>query len=645
MSDTTGCHALDRRDGWAAAALFAAVFALYARSLGAEFVAWDDPQYVSANPMVQRGLRLESIAWAFRTELMGSWHPLTWLSHLLAVELFGLAPAGHHALNALLHAANSALLFLVLRALTGARWRSALVAALFGAHPLHVESVAWVAERKDVLSTFFGLLALGAWTRFVRSPGTGRYLVAAALFAASLMSKPMLVTLPVLLLLLDYWPLARPLDAKRLLEKLPLFALSAACAAAALATQSQAADLPLGARLSNASLALVAYLGKTLWPASLAMYYPHPYLPESGAEPPPVGSVLVSAALLAGITALVVAARRRGYLPVGWLWYVVSLLPVIGIVQIGGQALADRYTYVPLIGIFVLVVWGAEEIVERLALRRRGVRRAAALCALALLAALAAQTWRQIGTWRDSRTLFEHALAVVPHNPTIRFNLANLLRREGHDALAIAEYRRALEDAPSDARLHVNLANALRAQGDPDAALEHYRAALELAPYDEMANANLASLLRERGELDLAEIHYRRAFRVSHRARIAYNLANLLRERGDLDEAIEVYQLVLRVQPRHARAHNNLGRALEQRGEAEAALRHYERACEIDPDSPRAWRNAGTLSWRLGRRDEAAARLRHALELEPDHEETRALLAEVLAAPSEPSETAGSPGP
>ncbi len=578
MPDSAPRPALDRRDLLVATALAGAILALYAQTLGFEFVSWDDPQYVTGNRWVREGLSPRGVAWAFSTDRMGSWHPLTWLSHMLDVELFGLAPGGHHAVNAVLHALNTVLVHLLLRVLTGALWRSALVAALFGLHPLHVESVAWVSERKDVLSTFLGLLAIGAYAAYARRPGVRRYLMVAGLFALSLMSKPMLVTLPVLLLLLDYWPLRRPLRPGLLLEKLPLFALSAACGAAALLTQKLASALPLWQRLSNALLSGVAYLGKTLWPVDLAMFYPHPYLPESGAFAPATWRILGAGALLVGVTACAIVARRRRYIPVGWLWTVISLAPVIGVVQVGGQAMADRYTYFPLIGIFIVTVWGGAELVASLGQRTPAISSVAVAAVMALLAALAAGAWRQIGTWRDSLSLYEHALSVTPRNPTIRFNLANVLRKQGRNAEAIEEYRRALEDAPSDAGIHVNLANALRAHGDPEAAMRHYLTALERSPDDAMAHVNLGSLLREQGRLEEAETQYRHALRVSPRASTAYNLANLLRERGDLDAAIDLYEQVVARAPGDARAHNNLGAALDQQGDLAGALRHFRTA-------------------------------------------------------------------
>jgi tetratricopeptide (TPR) repeat protein len=637
---------LDRRDLGIALALAVAILGLYAQTLGFDFVGWDDPQYVTANEQVRAGLEPAGIAWAFRTDTMGSWHPLTWLSHMLDVELFGLDPAGHHAINAILHALASVLLFVALRVLTQARWQSALVAALFGIHPLHVESVAWIAERKDVLSTCLGLAAIWAYASWARRGGALRYLALVLLFAGSLMSKPMLVTLPLILLLLDYWPLRRTLQLRLLLEKLPLLALSAVCSFSALRTQELTTAIPFAQRVANAALAATGYLRRTFWPADLAMFYPHPYLPESGALPPPAWQVAAAVALLLAISVSAIALARRRYLAVGWLWYGISLTPVIGIVQVGAQGMADRYTYFPLIGIFIAGVWGGADLVTSLARRFPAIAKLAPAVVLVWLAALSLVTWRQIGTWRDSLTLYQHALEVVPSNPKIRFNLANLLRRQGRNAEAIAQYRLALETAPSDAAIHVNLANALRTEGDLAAAMQHYLAALERKPDDAMAHLNLGALLREQGELEQAEAHYRKSMRLAPSAKTAYNIANLRRERGNLDGAIDAYRLVLRLQPRNAKAHNNLGLALEQRGELEVALRHFSAAAEIDPQHARAWRSRGRALLQLGRPVEALEALRRALALEPDDAAARALWVQAEAQARDPlSEKPGSPAP
>jgi tetratricopeptide (TPR) repeat protein len=618
-----------RGDVLVGAVLVLATLCAYAQTVGFGFVGFDDPQYVTRNPWVRAGLTSESVRWALRSGVMGSWHPLTWLSHMLDVELFGLDPAGHHATSVLLHAANTVLLFAVLRAATGARWRSALVAALFGLHPLHVESVAWVSERKDVLSTFAGLLAIGAWVMYARRPSRTRYALVAALFGASLMSKPTLVTLPLVLLLLDYWPLGRSLGMRSVLEKLPLLAVSAAASALALLTQQSSIvsgqQLPLTARLANAPLATIAYLAQLFFPTKLAMYYPHPYLSQSGELPPPDWLVVAAVALLGALSAGALVARRRGYLATGWLWYLLTLLPVIGLVQIGLQGRADRYTYVPSIGIFLAVVWGVAEGAESLARHAAGFRRLVYVATVTVLGLLGVATWHQSAHWRDSLALYAHTLAVTGANPVIRFNYANELRRAGRGEEAIREYRRILEVTPGDPEIHVNLANALRDSGDVEGAEAHYREALSQKPDHALAHTNLGALLRAQGDLAAAEAHYRSALRVSPAPVTLYNLANLLRERGEFPEAIEMYRRLLGVAPA-ARVHNNLAAALESRGDLTAALQHYLEAAALDPGHARARNNAGSVLLRLGEPDRAIAELLGALAIDPNYANAHANL-------------------
>jgi tetratricopeptide (TPR) repeat protein len=610
-------------DLFVAIALLIAIASVYAQCLGFAFVGWDDPQYVIGNAVVQGGLQIEGAAWAFTTTYMGSWHPLTWLSHMLDVELFGLDPAGHHATSVVLHMLNSALLFGLLRTATGSRWRSALVAALFGLHPIHVESVAWIAERKDVLSTFTGLLSLGAYAAYVRRPSLLRYLMIAALFCLSLMSKPMLVTLPIVLLLVDYWPLRRPLHRVLLLEKLPLLALSAAfCVAAVLGQQTSGAIssgqlLPLPTRLANALVSYVSYLWQLAWPANLGMYYPHPYLSDIGGVPPAAGVIALAAALLIALTTGALISRQR-YLIVGWFWYLITLLPVIGLIQVGSQGMADRYTYVPSIGIFVAVAWGGAHLLAVFEAHMPRARTVGVAVAAALLVICSVAAWRQAAHWRDSLTLYEHTLAVTGPNPVIRFNYANELRRQGRDEEALREYRRALEVSPDDVKIHLNLANALRDASDDDGAERHYREVLARRPRHALAHSNLGSLLRAQGKLDEAEDHYRRSLSLSPRPVTVYNLANLLRVRGDLDEAIDLYERLVTTAP-DARTHNNLGIALDTRGDLDAALQHFLAAVELDPSHHPAHNNAGSLLQRQGELEQAIAHYHRALEIEPNY--------------------------
>jgi hypothetical protein len=445
------------------AALALLTLAAYLPTLHNGFVNLDDGFYVTGNPQVREGITRASAAWALTANVANNWHPLTLLSHQLDCQLFGLDPAGHHATSLLLHLANTLLLFAVLRGMTGAVWRSAIVAALFAIHPAHVESVAWVAERKDVLSALFWILAMAAWMGYARRPSLGRYLLVALTMVLGLMAKPMVVTLPFALLLLDVWPLERRgLGWKRLIaEKLPLLALSAAASLVTLRYQRTSLaplDLvPWSLRIANAAVSYAAYLGKLLLPRNLAVFYPIPLAI-------PVWQVAGAAALLAGLTALAVwKARRAPWLLIGWLWFLGTLVPVIGLVQVGRQAMADRYTYLPSIGLFVAIVWE----IAALAGKRRAIL---ATAAAAIVALLAAGTWKQAGTWHDSVALYRHALAVT------RGNYVS----------------------------HVGLAKALVAKRDWKGAAEQYRAALALRPGLTEARAGLAAVLRA-GELQVEE--------------------------------------------------------------------------------------------------------------------------------------------
>jgi tetratricopeptide (TPR) repeat protein len=446
------------------AALALLTLAAYLPALHNGFVNLDDGLYVTGNPQVQKGITRAGGAWALTANVANNWHPLTLLSHQLDCQLFGLNPAGHHATSLLLHLVNTLLLFAVLRGMTGAVWRSAAVAALFAVHPAHVESVAWVAERKDVLSAFFWILAMAAWTGYARRPSLGRYLLVALMMILGLMAKPMVVTLPFALLLLDVWPLdRRGLGWQRLIaEKLPLLALSAAASLVTLRYQRTSLaplDLvPWSLRLANAAVSYAAYLGKLLLPRNLAVFYPIPLAI-------PAWQVAAAAALLAALTALAVwKARRAPWLLVGWLWFLGTLVPVIGLVQVGRQAMADRYTYLPSIGLFVAVVWGIAWGIAALARERRAILFTAAAAAIL---ALAAGTWMQAGYWRDSVALYRHALAATRGNYVA----------------------------------HVGLAKALTARRDWTGAEEQYRAALALRPGLTEARAGLAAVLRAEKEL------------------------------------------------------------------------------------------------------------------------------------------------
>lgn len=522
--------------------------AVYWQVLGHRFVNFDDIEYVTQNSRIQRGFTAESVSWAFTTTYEGNWHPLTWLSHMLDYRLYGLNAAGHHLTSLLLHLANGLLLLWLLVRMTGSVWRSGAVAALFIAHPLHVESVAWVSERKDVLSACFWLLTTLAYSHYVRRVNAGRYALVLLTFALGLMAKPMLVSLPITLLLLDCWPLARQGSgngrlcgkwAPLISEKLPLFALSAASSAITLVAQrtgglvASVSEYPLGLRLANAAVAYVTYLLKTVWPSGLACLYPY-------VKDPPAWQVAGSAVFLAVVTVLAIGmVRRSRYLAVGWLWYLVTLLPVIGLVQVGLQSRADRYTYVPLIGVFVMIAWGVPDLVDRLTSGRGPARRllnkrVLSASAIAVIVALAWSARVQASYWRDSVTLLERALAVTRNNDVAHYNLGRTFEDQGKLDQAAAQYAAALAINPRYLECHYNLANVLAKRGDFDEAATHYSAALNINPEYAPAHNNLAYVLFQMGRLQDAARHFSEAIRISPNcARYHIDLSVVLYKLGD----------------------------------------------------------------------------------------------------------------
>lgn len=476
---------------------------VYARALDCEFIYLDDRAYVSENPNVLGGLTAKGFAWAFTTTHVSNWHPLTWLSHMLDCELFGGRPAGHHLTNILLHSANVWLLFSLLMSMTGKLWCCAVAAAAFGLHPAHVESVAWVAERKDLLSTFFGFLALLAYVRYTRRPGVLRYVVVTVLLALGLAAKPMLVTWPCVMLLLDYWPLGRTdragrrISASRLIvEKLPLFALVAASSAVTVYAQQHggavvsATIVSLGARVTNALTSYVAYLKMAFWPVGLAVYYPHRF------SSAPFWLVIEALVVLCAISVWTVRVwRPKRYAIVGWLWYLGTLVPVIGLVQVGTQALADRYTYVPLIGVSLIVVWSVGDLIERKYIPRR----LAAVVAVACLAAMAVGTRSQLHHWRNSTALFEHALAVTSDNAPVHVFLAQTLYAQGRRKDALAHYAEAARIYPGDMDTQYNYGLALLEGGQFDGAIERFSRVLRRNPQNAAARFYLEKAHKRRG--------------------------------------------------------------------------------------------------------------------------------------------------
>ena len=522
-------------------ALAVLTVAAYARVVGNGFINLDDNDYLTQSPHVQAGLTGRGIVWAFTTGHSANWHPLTWISHMLDVELYGMRPAGHHLTSLALHVASTVLLFRLLVRMTQSIGPSAFVAVVFGLHPLHVESVAWAAERKDVLSAFFWILTTQAYVSWVERRTAGRYAAVLAFYVLGLLSKPMLVTLPFTLLLLDLWPLARAGAPWLVREKIPLFLLAAASSVVTFLVQRAAGAMaltdvvPFVLRLENALVAYVAYLWKALVPTALAVYYPHPI------DSYPFWQVAGATCVLLAATALAWKQRKtRPWLAVGWLWFLGTLVPVIGLVQVGSQAMADRYMYVPMIGLAIAVGFGVAEFAKR----------AGAVALVVVAVAWTAATWRQVGYWKDDRTLFEHVAAVLPTNYLAHGILGSVHLREHRLDEAMAQYEEALRLRPSYAQAHCNEGMVLELTGHPAEAIEKYETALRWSPA-------------------LPEAHH--------------NLGRLLAAQGHLDSAIAHFEAALQSNPDLVDAHLNLGSALMLVGRRTDAIAHFTKAVELRP--------------------------------------------------------------
>jgi tetratricopeptide (TPR) repeat protein len=554
--------------------------AVYLPALHHGFVEYDDQQYVTDNPRVQAGLSWTGLVWAFGFHA-GNWHPLAWLSHMADCQFYGARAGGHHLTSILLHIASTLLLFSVLNRMTNAMWRSAAVAALFAWHPLHVESVAWVAERKDVLCAFFWMLTLWLYVRHAARPSIARYLFALGSFVLCLMAKPMGVTLPFVLLLLDYWPLGRVTgdgwrvaSVRRLVvEKIPFLALSAIACVLTLRAQELAivstAGLPVSQRVAHALVAYNHYLVAMFVPQNLAVYYPYQiHLPTL---------TITCAIIVLGLTTLLALNMRcRPWLMVGWLWYLGTLVPVIGLVQVGDQAWADRYTYLPLIGLFVAIVWFACEIIKsRLVLQ----------CASVIVAAgLIAATSAQLGYWQNTRSLFEHTDKVTPKNYMAITILGSLLAKEHKYDEAMGYYRTALRYSPGFPEAHFFLGNALDEQGKLDEAVAEYQKSLWFRPTQEQTHIFMGIALAKQKKYDEAMAHYNAALKLNPDSAVAQNnLARLLHTLGKLDAAVEHYHAALEIDPKLALAHNNLGILLIQKGKLKEGAVQLREAMRLDP--------------------------------------------------------------
>lgn len=668
-----------------AGALALLAFVTFLPALGHVFLVYDDDQYVTANPSVQGGLTASGIAWAFASGHAANWHPLTWLSHMADVQAWGLLPRGHHLSNLLLHAANAAVLFLALRALTGAPWRSALVAAFFAVHPTRIEVVAWVAERKELLSALLGFLTLLAYAAWARR-GRGWPWIALLLFAAGLLAKPMLVSLPFVLVLLDVWPLERTAPTPRGLlralgEKAPFLALAVvSCAVTFLVQRAGGAvgtleTYPLPIRLANALVAYAGYLRRLFWPVDLAVFYPHPGRSLA------LLAIAGSAVLFAGLCALAwIARQRRPYLFVGWYWFAGMLVPVIGLVQVGFQALADRYAYVTFVGLLIALVWWAAEGVTR---GPAWLRPLAVGGAVALLAACVVQTRRELAHWKDSETLFRRALAVTRGNYVAYQNLGHHLNETSRPAEALPLLEEALRIRPQYPEARVNLGRALFLLGRVDEAIPQFEQAIALRPRDAVALNNLAFSRMNQGDLaetvrlyalalqaqpDWAEVQHRAgiveimqglqgggarlrsaaALQPAHAEYGAHlrgweallrdphdpspdatrlrdylvvshqQAADVLARRGRLADAARQLELAAGRAPARAELHENAGIAWSRAGDARQARAAFEAAVAADPSRASAQNNLGYMLFEQGDRAGAIARYREALRLAPD---------------------------
>jgi tetratricopeptide (TPR) repeat protein len=658
---------------WLLAAFLALVtIAIYSPAAHFDFINFDDPLYVTDNDHVKSGLTLAGLRWAFTAFDASNWHPLTWLSHMADRQFFGPQPGAQHLVNVWFHVANTVLLFALLLNLTGARWRSALVAGLFALHPLHVESVAWISERKDVLSTFFGFLSLLCYTRYAQALETGSqrpevggqrpgvnlhsfsYWFSLLFFTCGLMSKPMLVTWPFVMLLLDWWPLRRIYDLRftscdlkhLLIEKIPFFALAAASSVVTFFAQRHGASvvpleaLPPGARLANAVVAPVRYLLKAIWPADLIVFYPYrgwDWMTIAGA-----------AFVLIGIS--VWALRRAKSAPqllTGWLWYLGMLVPVVGLVQVGGQSMADRYTYVPLIGVFIAVVWS----IRFAPGRSHALATALAVAVPAICGALSAV---QVRYWRNSETLYGHAVKVMPNNLVAHNNLGLAFAKQGRSAEAIAEYLTVLNVRPDYAESRFNLGVAQAEQGQAADAIKNFSAGLEIDPDNAEAHFSLGHALESLGRTNEAAAEYRAALKFKPDYAEAHNsLASVLISEGQDEEAMKELTTALRLKPDYAEAHSNLAQLLAQQGKSNeaqvereiaarlqpnraetrfnlavtlavqgrlaAAVPEFQEALRIKPNWPEAHYNLGTTLAGLDRLAEATAEFQEAIRLKPDY--------------------------
>jgi protein O-mannosyl-transferase len=619
--------------------LIFAIIIAYWQVRNFDFVDFDDGSYITENIHVQKGLTIEGLIWAFTTFHSANWHPMTWLSHMLDYELYGLNPMGHHWTNMQFHIANTLLLYLILQMMTGAIWQSAFVAALFALHPLHVESVAWVSERKDVLSAFFGLLSIAAYYHYVKTSGLKNYLLVIIFLSLGLMAKPMLVTFPFVLLLLDFWPLKRfqfkndrMLQSDKItffgfqgflrlfLEKIPAFIpVIISCILTFLAQKNYGAvqtlgALPLITRIANALISYVSYAFQAIWPGNLAVYYPHPV------DTLPVWQICGAALLIVSVfCGAICLLKQYRYVAVGLFWYFGTLIPVIGLVQVGDQAMADRYTYIPLIGLFIIIAWGASDLLVKWRYRKIFL----GVSAVIILSALIVCTFFQTSHWRNTITLFENAVKVTENNYKALNNLGTALIDKGKYDEAIVYLSEALIINPQKTGARNNLANVLFLQGKPDEAVFHYNEILKFNPQKTNARNNLANVLFAQGKPDEAVLHYKEAIKINPEADVHYNLAYVLSFQEKLDEAVFHYKEAIRINPEYAKAHYCLGKILMNQKKVKEAMLHFAETIMISPDYAEAYNKIGLILAEQGKYKKAEEFFLKAVQIKPSYTEAR----------------------
>jgi len=620
---------------WICAALVLAAIAVYYQVWTYDFVNYDDPEYVYENRHIQAGLTFSTVKWAFTTGYAANWLPLTWLSLMLDWQFFGSNAGGYHITNLVFHIANTLLLFIVLKQMTQTLWQSAFVAALFALHPLHVESVAWVSERKDVLSIFFWILTMWAYVSFVGRPKISRYLLVVVFFALGSMSKPMLVTLPFVLLLLDYWPLER-LNTKRslphlLIEKIPLFAMVIASCIITFIVQKEGKAVANLAGFSpealkiciyNAFISYIQYIIKMIWPARLAFFYPHPCRDVSGFF------AGISAAVLLVATILILrACKKHRYLAVGWFWYLGTLVPVIGFVQVGSQAMADRYSYITLTGLFIIIAWGLPELLGKWLYRKISLW----AFSLTVLSALAVLAHIQQRYWKNTITLCEHALKVTENNYEAHYCITDMLLEQGRIEEAIWHNTEALRIKPNYTNALNGLGSALMKAGKIDEAMGYYKKAIEISPRSAISYIHFGEVLAAKGKFDEALSMYQKALQLSPDVELYSNIGFVLAKSGKLEEAAKEYEKVLLIEPRNATAHKNLGAVFFQQKKFDQAAAEYRKALELKPGEPNILNALGNTLGRQGKLDEAVKYLNEAVRIKPDFAAAQANLGYALA--------------